>query len=529
LAPAAGRAFLLAVLFFAVLPRAYSPGMQQLLAATGLSRLQDPRGSFAGLADRVDLGFFGPLRRNPARAMQISFPDPPSGFIRPEVLRVRAGAFDRFLGRRWVRGVGDFQVREGGRLLRSRNGQLALRSRDSRIDFPGYDPARPTVVQDILVYPMIGSTTFAAGGIAALETPARSAAFDINDTVSFPFLFGAPIRYRVRTVGDAPPFGDEIEGYPEILRTRFLDTAGTSPRWRAEAERAAAGAASPAERAIRLEAWLRDRGSYSLAAARNRQDLDSFLWTTRAGNCEYFASALVLLLRHLGIPSRLAVGFLAAEWNEFGGFFDVRQSDAHAWAEAYLPDRGWTAFDATPPESLASGPSLLAALWGRIRRGFGAIESRWYRYVVGYDPETRPSLFRSLALVLGPLLLPAGGAILLLGLGLVAARALRRRRGPRRKDGRARRRHFYYRALDGLERAGFPRPPGQTAADWAAAVIRRRPDLSTLAGLPEAFYAVRYGGGRLSPERERQAREAADAIVRAARRPPCPDPESRLS
>lgn len=521
LAPLAGRAFLLAGLLFAILPRAYSPGMQQLLAASGLSRLQDPRRSFAGLADRVDLGFFGPLRKNPARAMQVGFPDPPPGFVRPEALRIRAGSFDRFTGRRWIRGGGDFQVKEGGSLLKSRGGLLGLRSRDGRIVFPGYDPARPAVTQELLVYPMIGSTVFAAGGIGALETGARSAAFDIGDTVSFPFLYGAPIRYRVRAAGDAPAFGEGIEGYSGILKTRFLDTAGLSERWRAEARQAAGAAATPAARAAAVESWLRRRGTYSLAASDNRQDLDAFLWTTRAGNCEYFASTMVLLLRCLDIPSRLAVGFLASEWNEFGSFFDVRQSDAHAWVEAYLPGRGWTAFDPTPADSEgASGPSLLAGLWGRIRRGFSAVESRWYRYVVGYDPETRMSLLRSLAAGLGPWLLPAGAAGLLAAAGMLAAAAWRRRAREGRKERRARRRHFYYRVLDGLARSGFPRPAGQTAADWAKAVVEKRPDLSALIPLTEAFSKARYAGVAMSETDERRARATAETITRAARRPP---------
>ncbi|MCX6560345.1 MAG: transglutaminaseTgpA domain-containing protein [Candidatus Aminicenantes bacterium] len=514
---AGGRVLLLAVLLFAVLPRAYSPRMQQLLASTGLSRFQDPRTSFAGLSDRVDLGFFGPLRKNPARAMQISFPGSPAGFRRPDVLRVRAGAFDRFTGRRWVRSGGDFLVREGSRPIKSRNGLYAVRNRDGLIAFPGYDPARTAIAQELLVYPMIGSTVFSAGGIAALQTGTRSAAFDLDDTVSFPFLFGVPIRYRVLSLSEAPAYGDAIEGYEGILAERFLDPDGTDARWTAEAERMTARAKTAEERAADMEAWFKTRFSYSLATADNRQDLASFLWTTRAGNCEYFASAMTLLLRRLGIPSRLVVGFLAAEWNEFGGFFDVRQSDAHAWVEAYLPGRGWTTFDPTPADVLdRGGRTLLAWAWGRIRRGLDAVESRWYRYIVGYDPETRLSLFHLLGQAFSRLILPAGGAALLLAvLAVIGSKGKFLRRWRRKRRRRSRREHFYYRVLDKLERTGFERSPGQTAADWAADVVRKRPELADLLGLTETFYLVRYAGVSLSADDERRAHAASDRLLSA--------------
>lgn len=521
LAAAGLRVLVAAALLFAVLPRAFSPRMQQLLAAAGLSRFQDPRSSFAGLSDRVDLGFFGPLRKNPARAMQVRFPDPPPGFQRPEVLRVRSAAFDRFVGRRWIRSSGDFTVRDGDRRVKSRNGALAVRERDGLILLPGYDPARPAVIQELLVYPMIGSTVFGAGGIAALETGARSAAVDLNDTVTFPFLFGAAIRYRVRSASEAPDYGRAVEGYEAILGERFLDPGPTDERWTAEARRMTARAEGPAWQAAAMEDWFRTRFTYSLSAAANRQSLDSFLWISREGNCEYFASAMTLLLRRLGIPSRLAVGFLAAEWNEFGSYFDIRQSDAHAWVEAYLPDRGWTVFDPTPADALdRGGLSLLTAVWNRLRRGLDALESRWYRFVVGYDPETRSALFRVLGTALFRAWLPLAGLALA---AVLAALAVQGRLFKRRKAARwprPRRSHFYYRVLDSLERRGFPRPPGQTAADWAAEVVRRRPDLAELAGLTETFYAVRYAGAGLSPEDERRARESGARIRRLLRRLP---------
>jgi protein-glutamine gamma-glutamyltransferase len=513
-----------AALMFLVLPRVYSPRMQQLLASAGLTRFQNPAVSFAGLSERVDLGFFGPLRKNSARVMRVSFVSGP-GAPRPvEVLRVRAAAFDRFQGRRWIRSGGDFQVDLGqGRTMRSREGTFRLRGRQGRVDFPGYDPARPELVEEFFIYPMIAAFVFSAGGVGALEAPTYSASFDINDTVYFPVLYGSPSRYRVHSQGDGADYHSAIEGYEEILRSRFLALPSSDPRWKQYAERRTAGQPTALGKAKALESWFATRFSYSLAAADNRQDLDSFLWSSQAGNCEYFATAMTLLLRHIGIPSRLAIGFLTTEWNEFGGFFEVRQSDAHAWVEAFLPDRGWTTFDPTPPDLDSGGGSLLGQVWKRLGRYVSAVEARWYRYVVGYDSGTQRTLFDILRFRwLKALRVP--GLILLAAAALTAGlwrwkpwRRFRRRIRVRKGSG------FYAEILARLEAAGLPRPIGQTPAAFAAEITGRRPDLAVLTALTERYYQVRYAGNELTPA-DREALESEihclAAALRAGRRSP---------
>ena len=68
----------------------------------------------------------------------------------------------------------------------------------------------------------------------------------------------------------------------------------------------------------------------------------------RSGNCEYFAAAMAVMLRSIGVPARVAAGFQQGEWNPYGRYFMVRLSDAHAWVEVYLDGRGWVAFDPSP-------------------------------------------------------------------------------------------------------------------------------------------------------------------------------------
>jgi protein-glutamine gamma-glutamyltransferase len=103
--------------------------------------------------------------------------------------------------------------------------------------------------------------------------------------------------------------------------------------------------------ALILETFLRDNYTYDPASVFNSQGqtpLAPFLFDSRLGHCEYFASALAILLRTQGIPARLATGFLAQKRNPFTGFYEIHSLDGHAWVEAYVDDRGWVQLEPTP-------------------------------------------------------------------------------------------------------------------------------------------------------------------------------------
>ena len=99
------------------------------------------------------------------------------------------------------------------------------------------------------------------------------------------------------------------------------------------------------------KSYLRRNFRYTLklTGTPGRDPLAHFLFETRAGHCEYFASAMAVMLRAIGIPSREVNGFLPGEYNDLGGDYIVRASDAHSWVEAYFPGSGWITFDPTPP------------------------------------------------------------------------------------------------------------------------------------------------------------------------------------
>jgi hypothetical protein len=111
--------------------------------------------------------------------------------------------------------------------------------------------------------------------------------------------------------------------------------------------------------------------------------LDEFLFTRKTGYCEHYATAMVVMLRTVGIPARLVTGFLATEWNEYGGYFTVRQRDAHAWVEVYFPQSGWITMDPTPTINLTAATSR----WESVRRLGESFQLQWDRLFVRYSAK----------------------------------------------------------------------------------------------------------------------------------------------
>lgn len=113
--------------------------------------------------------------------------------------------------------------------------------------------------------------------------------------------------------------------------------------------------------------------------------IETFLFEAKRGHCEYFAAAMVALLRSAGIPARIATGFAAAEFNSVSGYYTVRQSDAHAWVEVRMAADRWETFDPTPPGELQSTRRASAGPIGWIKHLWDAIEFSWLDNVVAYD------------------------------------------------------------------------------------------------------------------------------------------------
>ena len=136
-----------------------------------------------------------------------------------------------------------------------------------------------------------------------------------------------------------------------------------------------------------LESYLKRENAYSLDLTWDPGDqpLSTFLFEVKSGHCEHFVSSMAIMLRVVGVPTRMVDGFLSGEFNTIGGSYIVRQSDAHSWVEAYVPGSGWMEFDPTPPDPNKTELSMLAI----ISHYFDAAELFWNSYILSYDSGTQ--------------------------------------------------------------------------------------------------------------------------------------------
>lgn len=170
--------------------------------------------------------------------------------------------------------------------------------------------------------------------------------------------------------------------YPDEVRNRYLqlpdDVDARVPQL---AQEITAHARTPIEKAAAIQAYL-SKFQYTLQLPSQRQQdpLANFLFVRKAGHCEYFASAMAVLLREVGIPTRVVTGFRGGEWNDLTGNFIIRAKDAHSWVEVYFSGVGWYGFDPTPQ----GGPQVVTT-WTRLQLYLDAAQEFWREWIVNYD------------------------------------------------------------------------------------------------------------------------------------------------
>lgn len=288
---------------------------------------------------------------------------------------------------------------------------------------------------------------------------------------------------------------------------------------------------------------LQKRCEYSreLDAPGPGQDpIEMFLFKTRQGHCEYFASAMVAMCQSVGLPARLVVGYVAADYNTLTRKYLVRQSDAHAWVEVHVGSGVWQPFDPTPASGVSALRRQTRGWLAALRNWYDTIEFGWNRSVIGFDATAQGSsaigrrfnfdgvrrfvddlsgrLFVSLRKLrtggLGslptvwivPAIVGVALVILLWRLRKVRARSRPARNvRPRRRRGRAEQAGaaFYLDALRTLRRIGEPKPESVPPLLHAERLrTRAHPAAASLRAIADAYYRVRFGLASLSPAEE---------------------------
>lgn len=240
-----------------------------------------------------------------------------------------------------------------------------------------------------------------------------------------------------------------------------------------------------------------------------RDSVDEFLFRTRRGFCEHYASAFAVLMRAAGIPARIVTGYLGGEVNELGNYLIVRQADAHAWTEVWFKDEGWVRVDPTAAVSPLRVEAGISAAIPRseplpilVRGDFEALRqlrftwdlvaNSWNQWVLGYTPERQRRLLTGMGIddsawyTLTVIMLVLAAFIVV----ILAAFMLRRLRARVHDPVRT----AYLRFCDKLRRAGLPRAAEEGPIDYARRLEQARPDLALpVAAITRLYIVLRYG------------------------------------
>ena len=331
----------------------------------------------AGFQDVMRLDGIGRVRGSRAVVMRLTYDEEPPP---THESRIKVRTYDRFVDDEWRRS--DTSLVDGTRRMmrRLRDGSFLLASGDAASwmgvwmePFGGFRLGIPVDAVRLDWEPdAMEGLVFGRG--ASLQ-------LDNGGGVTLPVPRPGMVRYRVGLAGasEIGSLRSVLEADPESA----LDASTVPPRV-AELARQVAGEGDALERTRRIEQHLIRSYEYTLdfLGSAPGERIESFLFESRRGHCELFATAMVLMLRAEGIPARFATGFLGADFNPIEDYYIVRESNAHAWVEAHLEGAGWQVFDPTPPSGRPlPGESGLSQLAFQL---YDYIIFRWDRYVLTY-------------------------------------------------------------------------------------------------------------------------------------------------
>ena len=490
--------FVLALPLFLVAPRAGSAALTR--AGVGLT-------NFIGFSENVTLGEIGTLKASNEIVMRARLEGPlPDDLID---LRWRGVALDEFTGRSWRKSA---EARQQDSISGERGFfQVGTTSALHRL-----------TSQTVFLEPIESSVLFTLPHAVALQGDFQSLRVDRERSIQSRRPQLERTIYKVlsdTTPPDVESLRNDMQpytvGYARYLR--LPDSLDPQIADRARAMIVNHNARTRYEIAKAIEAELQTDYGYSLEMKASGPDpLADFLFNVKAGHCEYFSTAMAVMLRTQGVAARVVNGFLPGEYNDAAGAFTVRQSDAHSWVEVYFPKtNSWVTFDPTPAAGRTEPQSTGVA--AQLSKYAEALELIWFQYVIGYDKQEQRSLatsmqnqafryqqvlangltwVRSLSWQL-PLLLIVSFLLLSI-VGLLALRVKRfgwrglplmRKHEGRQQSAVA----FYERLTMALARQGIERRPAETPLEFAASI-----GTVEAATITSAYNRVRFGSQKLS-------------------------------
>jgi protein-glutamine gamma-glutamyltransferase len=329
----------------------------------------------SGFSDHVQLGEIGRIQQSNSIVMHVQIDGDSGGRYD---LHWRGVALADFDGRAWS------NSREQSFLRRaSDNTFIVPRGWSGSPD----DLGRENVIHyRVLMEPIGTNVFFLAPWARSVSGNYRSVAIDPGGAL-YDFDSRHAISQYQATSNIATPLPEELRlagrNYPTAIGTSYLHFPELDPRVPQLAAQITGSAKNNYDKATAIEHYLRTRFGYTLELPQTspKDPIANFLFERKQGHCEYFASSMAVMLRTLGIPSRVVTGFRSDEFNDLTGSYVIRAKDAHAWVEAYFPGYGWQTFDPTPAGNGGGTPQG----WGRVSLYVDAMASFWREWVVSYD------------------------------------------------------------------------------------------------------------------------------------------------
>jgi len=470
-------AFATTAIFFLAVPRARG-SIWQRKSSTSIRAV--------GFSDKVDLGSFGRALEDSRVVMRVSI----SGPKLP--LYWRGITLDYFDGYSWK----DTMKRS-----------VRVRKAGGKFDFHHPGSPRVETIQKIHLEPIDTDVVFGLGEIVAVEAPGWYISRDVAMGVKLPFKNDRRFTYTAYSI----PGGDL--GVRRRYTEYYLQLPAGMERVAALAKDITAGAVSEHDAARRIEDYLKTNYQYSLETIPPPQGvtpIEYFLFDSKTGYCEHYATSMVLMLRSLGIPARIVNGFSGGEGNTDGDYVIVRQRDAHSWVEAAIEGK-WVRFDPTPPAPKGALSSF-ALMYDSIRMS-------WYRYVVGFDAADQRTIFSSvtapsltlpeisgISLHVRPVYLIVIAGLLI----LVAMKCLAFGFSPKRSFETA----AYMKLRRTIARRGGVLKPSSSPREVLLEAGRLEMDVESAYELVRLYEDARFGGVELGSGDRARCRELFEAVVK---------------
>jgi protein-glutamine gamma-glutamyltransferase len=339
----------------------------------------------SGFSDHVQLGRIGQIQQSHAVVMHIQIDGDRVGRFD---LHWRGVALADFDGHTWSNPKEQFFLQR-----RPNNSFAVPRAIGAMQSYDTANQRREHLIHyRVLMEPIGTNVFFLAPWARSVSGDYRLVAADSSGVI-YDFDSQHPLGRYEADSDIAVPSPAELRmagrSYPAPLAAIYLRLPALDPRVPRLAAQITSSAGNDFDKAAAVENYLRTRFGYTLELPPTavKDPIANFLFERKQGHCEYFASAMAVMLRTLGIPSRVVTGFRSDEFNDLTGNYVVRAKDAHAWVEAYFPGSGWHTFDPTP-----AGASGTPQGWERLALYIDAMSSFWRDWVVSYDTSHQYAL-----------------------------------------------------------------------------------------------------------------------------------------